>query len=51
MEDLIELLFEVIIAGSAELLPNRKVPKWIRIIISLVYKYYNWNNGSWNSTS
>lgn len=35
MDDLIEILLELIIDGSIELLPNKKVPKWIRIIISL----------------
>ena len=37
MEDLIGLLLEIILDGSIELLPNKKVPKWIRIIISLVF--------------
>lgn len=36
MDDLIEIVLELILDGSIELLPNKKVPKWIRIIISLV---------------
>lgn len=37
MDDLIEILLELIIDGCIELLPNKKVPKWIRIISSLIF--------------
>ena len=37
MDDLIEILLELILEGSSELLQNKKVPKWIRIIIALIF--------------
>ena len=36
MDNLIEILLDLIVSGNIEMLPNRKVPKWIRIIISLI---------------
>jgi len=35
MDDLIELLIELLIDGSLELLPNKKIPKWLRVILFL----------------
>ena len=37
MDDLIEILLELVLEGSHELLKNEKVPKWIRYIIALVF--------------
>jgi len=36
MDDIIEFLLELIIEGSIELIPNKKVPKWLRYIIAFV---------------
>ena len=36
MEDLIEILLDLINNGSIEMFHNKKVPKWIRIIISVI---------------
>ena len=36
MDNLIEILLDLIVNGSIEMLPNKKVPKIIRIIISLI---------------
>ena len=36
MDNLIEILLDLIVSGNIEMLPNQKVPKWIRIIISLI---------------
>lgn len=36
MDDFIELIFELIIDGSIEALPNKKIPKILRIIIALI---------------
>ena len=35
MDDFIELILELIIDGSIEALPNKKIPKILRIIIAL----------------
>lgn len=37
MDDLIELLIELVLDGSHELLKSKKVPKWIRYIIGLIF--------------
>ena len=37
MDDLIEILIEVIFEGCSELLQSKKVPKWIRFIIALLF--------------
>lgn len=37
MDDLIELLIELVLDGSHELLKSRKVPKWIRYLIALIF--------------
>lgn len=37
MDDLIEIILDLIIDGSIELLPNKKIPKWIRIITSIIF--------------
>lgn len=37
MDILIEILIELIFEGSSELLKNKKVPKWIRIIIASIF--------------
>ena len=36
MDDFIELILELIIDGSIEALPNKKIPKILRIIIALI---------------
>ena len=36
MDDFIELILELIIDGSIESLPNKKIPKILRIIIALI---------------
>ena len=36
MDNFIEILLDLIVNGSIEMLPNKKVPKWIRTIISLI---------------
>ena len=36
MEYLIEFLLDLIIEGSIELLPNEKIPKWIRCILAFI---------------
>lgn len=41
MDEIIEIALELILDGSIELLPNKKIPKWIRyplafIIVSLI---------------
>lgn len=37
MDDLIEILIELVLEGSHELLKSKKVPKWIRYIIALIF--------------
>jgi len=37
MDDLIELIIELVLDGCMELLPNKKVPMWIRVLISCVF--------------
>ena len=37
MEELIEILIELVLEGSLELLKSKKVPKWIRVIIGLIF--------------
>lgn len=37
MDDLIEILIELILEGSHELLKSKKVPIWIRYIIALIF--------------
>lgn len=37
MDDLIELLIELVLDGSHELLKSKKVPKWIRYLIALIF--------------
>ena len=36
MEFIIELIMELFIEGSFELLPNKKIPKWIRYILGII---------------
>lgn len=36
MDDFVELILDIIIDGSMELLPNKKIPKWIRVIIAFI---------------
>ena len=37
MDDLIEILLELVLEGSHELLKSKKVPIWIRYIIALIF--------------
>lgn len=37
MDDLVELLIELVLDGSHELLKSKKVPKWIRYLIGLIF--------------
>lgn len=37
MDDLIEFLIELVLEGSHELLKSKKVPKWIRYLIALIF--------------
>ena len=37
MDDLIEFLIELILDGSHELLKSKKVPKWIRTLIAIIF--------------
>lgn len=37
MDDIIEILIELVLEGSHELLKSKKVPKWIRYIIGLIF--------------
>lgn len=37
MDDLIEILLELVLEGSYELLKSKKIPKWIRYIIALFF--------------
>ena len=37
MDDLIEFLIELVLDGSHELLKSKKVPKWIRYLIALIF--------------
>ena len=37
MDVLIELLIELVLEGSHELLKSKKVPKWIRYLIALIF--------------
>lgn len=36
MDDLIEFILELIIDGCIEFLPDKKIPKWLRVIMALV---------------
>lgn len=35
MDDFIEIVFDLILNGCIDTLPNRKIPKWIRVILSV----------------
>ena len=37
MDDLIEFLIELVLDGSHELLKSKKIPKWIRYLIALIF--------------
>ena len=37
MDDIIEFLIELVLDGSHELLKSKKVPKWIRYLIALIF--------------
>lgn len=36
MELIIEFILELILEGSIELLPNKKIPKWIRYLLAAI---------------
>lgn len=36
MEFLFELIFELLFEGTIEMLPNKKIPKWIRFPLGII---------------
>lgn len=36
MDEIIEIILELVIEGSIELLPNKKIPKWIRYPLAFI---------------